>query len=227
MDGADPGPVFVMVTGAAPGLGKSTMARCLGGRLEAGGREVVTLLESVIAERDEFADVMSSFRSTGTATGAALVEATRRLAATFRERDAIVVQDMLLPYLPSLFAWGFSDEDIVDLFARISAACSGVELVQVHLDGSSALSVPRAVEREGLSWLDWLIAKVDRYADASAPVTDLASLVEHLERARRRARTLLAEAPWPVVVVDADRGADRAIDDAALAVNRMLARRLG
>jgi hypothetical protein len=214
-----------MVTGAAPGLGKSTMARCLGDRLDLNGREVVVFLEAMIAERDEFADVMSSFRSTGIASGAALVEATRRFAATYRGGSpAIVIQDMLLPYLPSLLAWGFLDSEIADLFAQIAAVCSGIQLVQVHLDGSPALSVPRAVEREEPPWLDWEIAKVSRYADATAPVTDLASLVEYFEGARRRTRKLLAEAPWPVIVVDVDHGHDRAIDDAANELNRILSR---
>jgi hypothetical protein len=212
-----------MVTGAAPGLGKSTMARCLGDRIDLKEREVVVFPEELIAERHEFADVMSSFRSRGTASGAELVEATRRLAATYREGPpAIVVQDMLLPYLPSLFAWGFSDAEIADLFAEIAAACSGIQLVQVHLDGSAALSVPRAVRREEPLWLEWEIEKVSRYADATSPMTDLASLVEYFEGARRRTHKLLAQAPWPVVVVDVDHGHDRAIEHAANELNRIL-----
>lgn len=211
-----------MVTGAAPGLGKSTMARALGERLDTDEREVVVFPEALIAERDEFADVMSSFRTTGTVTGPELVGATRRLAATYRDRPAVVIQDMLLPYLPSLFAWGFSDTEIAALFAAVASACSGIQLVQVHLDGSPAASVPRAVQREEPSWLDWMIAKVARYADAAAPVTDVASLVRYFERAGQRSKALLAEAPWPVVVVDVDRGHDRATDDAANAVNRII-----
>ena len=211
-----------MITGASPGLGKSTLARRLGESSHAADREVVVFLEAMIGDRVEFANVMATFRSTGAATRAELVEATRRFADTYRDRPVMVVQDMLLPYLPSLLAWGYADVEIVELFSEITAACAGVQLVQIHLDGAPARSLPRAIEREDASWLDWMIAKVSRYADVTAPVTDLASLIEYFEHARRRTHTLVASAPWPVVVIDADRGPDHALDDATAAVARIV-----
>src|SRR5438105_2095572 len=54
-----------MVTGAAPGLGKSTLARSLSAALAREGRIVTTFMEEDIGERVEFADVMASFRATG------------------------------------------------------------------------------------------------------------------------------------------------------------------
>lgn len=199
------------------------MTRHLGDRLDAGGREVVVFLESMIGEREEFAEVMSSFRATGSATRAALLAATRRFADSYRAGPpAVVIQDMLLPYLPSLLAWGFSDTEIVELFGDVAAACSGIELIQVHLDGSPKLSLQRAVDREDSSWLSWMIAKVSRYADAPTPLTDLPSLVDYFEGARQRTHRLLAEAPWPVVVIDADHGQEHALNDARRAVTEAL-----
>lgn len=75
--------MFITVTGAAPGLRKSTLV--LGNRLAGGGSRCRVFPEAMIAERDEFADVM------------------------------------LIPYLPSL-AWGLSDAEIVELFAKPAAA---------------------------------------------------------------------------------------------------------
>lgn len=209
---------FVMVTGASPGLGKSTVTSGLGGHLAANGREVVVFLEAMIGERDEFAEVMASFRANAAVSRAVLMEATRRFADTYRECSAVVVQDMLLPYTPSLLAWGFSDAEIIEMFDEIAAACSGIDLIQLHLDGSPAASLPRAVEREDPSWLDWMTAKISKYADVATPVTGLGSLVEYFDRARMRTLKLLAEAPWPVVIIDADRGRDQTLDDAISAV---------
>lgn len=213
------GATFVLVTGASPGLGKSTLARRLGDRLAARHPEVVVFPEAMIGDCPAFADVLASFRATGTASRAALVDATQRFAGTYRDGRAIVVQDMLLPYVPSLLAWGFSDAEIAEVFAEIDAACVGIRLVQLHLDGSPARSVPRAVEREDPSWLDWMLTKVSRYADVASPVTDLPSLVAYFEGARRRTRRLLARAPWPVTVLDADRGPEHVLEEAEAALD--------
>lgn len=131
---------------------------------------------------------------------------------------------MLLPYLPSLLAWGFSDAEIADLFAEIAEACSGIQLLQIHLTGSAKLCLPRAIDREEPSWLDWMIAKVAQYEDVGAPVTDLASLIQYFDSADRRTSKLLADTPWPVVVIDADRGQEQAIADASEAAKAILCR---
>jgi len=211
--------MFVMVAGASPGLGKSTVTRGLGDHLSGDGREVVVFLEAMIGERDEFADVMASFRANGAASRGVLTEAARRLADTYRDGAAVVVQDMVLPYTPSLLAWGFSDSEIIEMFNEIATACSGIRLIQLHLDGSPAASLPRAVAREDPSWLAWMTAKVSKYADATAPVSDLTALVEYFDRASRRTLTLLGKAPWPVVIINSDRGRDQTLEDAINAID--------
>ena len=143
------------MTGAVPGLGKTTLVRRLG------GGDVVTLLEDEIAGRPELADVMESFRRTGSATRELLLEATARLAATSRGRGpTVVVQDMLLPFTPSLLAWGWSDDEIVRFFGEIREACTGIELVELHLDGPARPALDRAIAREDDGWLAWMIDKV-------------------------------------------------------------------
>ena len=87
-----------MVTGAAPGLGKSTLVGALTEALEAEGRSVTSFLEAEIADRAEFAGVMSSFRDTGSASIPQLLDASHGYIATCRhDPSEVVVQDMLFP----------------------------------------------------------------------------------------------------------------------------------
>ena len=211
--------LIVMVTGAAPGLGKSTLVRRLVEELSSTGRAAIAFPEDEIATRVEFAEVMAAFRTSGVASRAQLLEASRSYIATSRDQSwTVVVQDVLFPYLPSLLAWGHSDDEIVAFFHDLADVCSDFRLVQLHLEGDPAESLPRAIEREDDDWLPWIIDKVDSYADATDPVTDLESLVMHLRRAATRARRLVDAAPWPAFSIEAD--ASDGTVDAALEVLR-------
>ena len=214
-----PRPLVVMVTGVVSGLGKSTLSRHVADRYAATGRSVELFEEDAIAERHEFADVMAAFRATGASSLDQLLDASRRYIETCVASGIEVhVQDMLFPFLPSLFAWGYHDDAIRAFFESLASTCRTVELVQVHLTGDPAVSLPRAVEREGDAWLEWLIGKVDRYADARERVDDLASLVRYFEGADARTVRLLETAPWPLVVIDAAGGEADVADRAALAL---------
>lgn len=211
-----------MVTGAAPGLGKSTLARRLAERLSSTRRTAIAFLEDEITTRSEFAEVMSAFRTSGVASRRHLLEASRSYIATSRDEIwDVVVQDVLFPFLPSLLAWGHSDEDITAFFLDLADACSDFQLVQIHLEGDPAESLPRAIVREDDDWLAWMIAKVNSYADVTAPVTDLESLVTHLRRAAARTRWLLTAAPWPVLFIEAD-ASDRTTEAALYALQPLL-----
>lgn len=198
-----------MVTGAAPGLGKSTLVRRLTEALESDALTVTSFLEDEIADRVEFADVIASFRNTGSASLGQLLDASRVYVATCRRESwDVVVQDMLFPFLPSLLAWGHSDDEISAFFDDLADVCSGFHLLQIHLDADPALSLPRAISREDDNWLAWMIAKVGAYADVTEPVTDLDSLIAYLRAARARTRRLLDKAPWPVTTITAGLGND-------------------
>ena len=68
--------VVVMVTGAVPGLGKSTLSRRIARDLRRAGLAVELFEESHILERPEFATVMAEFRSGRAATPDQLLDAT-------------------------------------------------------------------------------------------------------------------------------------------------------
>jgi hypothetical protein len=211
----------VFVTGATPGVGKTTLSRRLAAAA-ATSRVVALFAEADILEREEFLEVVASFRATGMASTDQLLAAARRYVQTCLVSDVdMVVQDMLFPFLPSLLAWGLNDREISSFFAALAESCDGVELTQVHVLGDPAVSIPRAVRREHDDWLAWLISKVDSYADAGADVRDIYSLIRYFERAEQRTRQLLTSAPWRVVFVDSALGAKtiatQAIDALGLA----------
>jgi hypothetical protein len=196
-----------MVTGATAGLGKTSVAHGVAARFAAANHQVEVFEEADILERAEFADVMSTFRSGEAATLDQLLVAAGRYAYTCRRSPATVfVQDMLFPYLPSLLAWGYADEEIEDFLSALHDRLRGFTVVQVHLRGDASTAIKRAAAREGGPWLDWMIAKVAGYADLDFPVDDLVGAVRYFEDAERRTLRLLESAPWIVHVVDADAG---------------------
>jgi len=155
-------PSVVFVTGATPGVGKTTLSRRLAAAAATPGRVVALFAEADIVEREEFVEVIASFRATGMVSTGELLTATRRYVQTCLVGDIdLVVQDMLLPFLPSLLAWGLNDREISIFFAALAECCDRVELTQIHVLGDPAVSIPRAVSREDDGWLAWLISKVD------------------------------------------------------------------
>jgi thymidylate kinase len=204
-----------MVTGALSGLGKSTLAERLASELNERGHRVELFREADILDRSEFADVVSSFRSTGRASVHQLLTAAERYAATCRRGSASVyLQDMLFPYLPSLLAWGLTDDQICSFFGELRGRCQGVRMLQLHLEGCVASAIPRAIAREDDRWIDHMIDKVSRYTSYDEPVEDLASLTRYLEHAQRRTATLLERVPWDLLTLDADQDAEEVVAQA-------------
>jgi hypothetical protein len=184
-------------------LGKSTLAERLACELSRRGCQVELFREADILDRAEFADVMRSFRAAGRASSHQLLTAAERYAETCRRGSASVfVQDMLFPYLPSLLAWGYTDDQISSFFGDLAARCQAVRMVQLHLEGEPASALTRAIDREDEGWIDRMIEKFNGYEGYGEPVVDSDSLTRYLEHAQRRTATLLKRAPWDVVILN-------------------------
>lgn len=193
----------VLVTGAVPGLGKSTLCSAVSAVISGRGIEVDLFVEEDIRRRGEFAAVFDTVRAGGVPNLNELLEAASAYAETCILSEAqVFVQDMLFPFLPSLLAWGYDDDEIKAFLVGLSARCSQLRLVQLHLDGDAPASVARAIAREWDGWDAWMRDKVDRYADSRHPIRTDEDLAEYFEGARRRSRDLLLAAPWPVAIID-------------------------
>ena len=213
-------PVLIAVTGDGPGLGKSTLVRLLHGALSS-RFEVELFREEDILTDPSFDTVMAEFRRTGEASIDALISGASRFSQSVRtRRPVVVVLDSLLPYLPSLFAWGLTDTEIADFFATLASALEPTRLIQLHLAGDVREGLQRASRREGGDWLERQIVKTNSYR-GSGQVSSAQDLVGYLEAGAQRARVLLRNAPWPVEEIDAFDGLTDPLPSALSALDRL------
>jgi len=193
------------------------LAASLAAAIDAGGRRVELFREEDIRRHPAFAAVVREFGAADEVRlGTLVAAAAEYVRSARRARADVFVLDALFPYLPSLLAWGYSDDEIADVFARLAAVFEGFSVVEVHLDADARSALARADAREGGDWLGNHIAKVSRYRTARQVVT-LDDVVAYYGEAAQRSQALLARAPWPVAWICADGGeADALVKATAL-----------
>ncbi len=163
----------------------------------------------------------ASFLGSGYVDAAALVHATLRyLTAAAEAGVEIVVMDTLIPYVPSLLAFGYSEARIATIIDELAAGTAGMELVAVFLDGDPWPALARAAAREDPRWLGWYAGKLARYGLLASPEPDLDTLTAYLTREREITLRVLLAQPWPLLVVD--RAHDRTPADILAEVTRFL-----
>ncbi len=206
---------LIAVDGVAPGIGKSTLVEGLARSYAGQGCRVDRFAEAEIITRPVYAEVGRQFRTTGRVDPDAL------LAATADDLDAldaagvqVAVLDALLPFVPSLLAWGHDRAAISRFLGALTHRFGARRVVLVYLDGVPEQALVRAEQREDPTWPAWLIG---RFAGvAGAPVHDAASLVAHLRDRRRLTLDLLGEQGWTVLPLEA--GVSSATDRLAAAM---------
>lgn len=192
------------MTGAVPGLGKSTFARALAAETTAALFE-----EGDIRADPAFETLMRSFESSGAVELAVLLDS----ASAFEPAQGVHVLDALFPYLPSLLVWSHDDATITAFFGDLASRLAPHRMVELHLRGDAPAALDRAVEREGDGWIEQLAAKYGiEPADAAS----------HFEAAATRSVRLLATAPWPVHIVGVDNGPDCALRSAVEALSGII-----
>jgi hypothetical protein len=206
--------LLILINGAAPGLGKSSLAKELVARMELIGWDVELFEEQDILEHADFAAVIQAWRSGGNVDSSTLLAATKAyLSSCWVQGADVHVQDSLLPFLPSLLAWGWSDYDIASFFSELGVSMRDFQVLQVQLEGDAREGLQRASDREGAEWLDWFSEKVRGYADGGARADDLEDVIAYLESAKSRSHGLLTQAPWQVCFADLDQGSDAVVSE--------------
>jgi thymidylate kinase len=194
--------VLIAVWGASPGVGKSTLCAGLSAQLTAAGLRVDHFREEEILTRPQFAAVAEEFRATGTVELKTLLTATAQFVeAILAREDDVVIADALVPFVPSLLAWGHSHEGIAAFAADLAGVLAPVSLVLVYLDGTAGTALARAAQREGPQWLEGYIAKLARYK-VSPPVSDLVSATRYLQRERAVTLAVARRQEWDLVLIE-------------------------
>lgn len=205
---------LIALAGSSPGIGKSTACRALCRRLREAGLRVDHFEEDHIRSRPEFAGVAADFDQTGAVSPQVLLEATASYVTAARD---VIVTDALMPYIPSLLAFGQTQTAIASFLDRLDDVLAPLDPVLVYLDGDPDRALARASEREGPQWLDWFVAKLARYR-VSPPVHDPPTAARYLRYERELTLRLLGTSRWRLAIIpDADRGSPEEVEAAVLA----------
>jgi len=198
--------LLILVTGCVPGAGKSSLAASLATALEGGGTRVELFREEHIRSHPAFSLVMSEFDAAGEVRLETLIASAADYLRSARERRTdVFVLDALFPYLPSLLAWGYADDEIADFFTRLAALFDGFVVVELHVVADARNALTRATEREGGDWLKNHTSKVSRFRTAGQ-VLSSDDVVAYYGDATARSQAVLTRAPWPVERICADDG---------------------
>src|SRR5215203_5941645 len=99
--------VLIAVAGAAPGIGKSTLCMAMAAWLSGRGLRVDHFREDEVLTRDEFASVAAEFEGHRAVQLPTLLNAVARFVLSIQDsEDDVVITDSLIPFIPSLLAWG-------------------------------------------------------------------------------------------------------------------------
>ncbi|MEU5839105.1 hypothetical protein ABZ820_36330 [Streptomyces diacarni] len=196
---------MVSVIGSSPGVGKSTLCRAVAEWLAETGASVDHFEEADTLTRAAFRPVAEEFAGGEAAVRPeTLIECTRAYVAEMDARGMdYAVTDALVPFIPSLVAWGHEERTlsrVTSELVRVLEPAVQVTVVYVHDDPTRALR--RAVQREGEPWADWYVRKLAG-SPGTRTVHDLPSAAAHLRFEADLTRRLLAQTPWQVLTVDA------------------------
>ena len=201
---------LISVIGSSPGVGKSTLCRALHEWLtgttgsEGTGASVDHFEEADILGRAAFRPVAEEFADgAGAVRPETLVACTRAyVAESLAAGRDFLVTDALLPFVPSLVAWGHDESTLVRIMAELVRAVEPAQVTVVYVHDDPEAALRRAVAREGAAWADWYVAKLAA-SPGTRTVHDLASAAAHLRFEAELTRRLLARTPWHLLTVDA------------------------
>ncbi|MGP3989854.1 hypothetical protein [Streptomyces sp. 3N207] len=194
---------LISVIGSSPGVGKSTLCRAVAEWLTSAGASVDHFEEADILKRPAFRPVAEEFAGgAATVRPATLVECTRAyVTESLAAGKDYLVTDALLPFIPSLVAWGHDEGTLVHVMEELSRAVEPAEVTVVYVHDDPEMALGRAIEREGNAWEDWYVQKLAGSPGTRA-VHNLSSAAAHLRFEADLTRRLLAQTPWHVLTVD-------------------------
>ena len=190
---------IVAVSGVAPAVGTSTLARGLRDWFTASGLRVDLVEEDEVLTRPVFAPMARELAVTGACGISTLSECITAFAAATADSDVdIVVCDSLFPFVRSLSDWDNGEIAIDGFLAQCTDAIAPMPFTLVYLDADLPSALGRAAGREPEGWLQWYVSNLTRNEPDSLTTTDLDRAVGVLDREREIAQRLMAKHGWDV-----------------------------
>ncbi|GGU92603.1 hypothetical protein GCM10010211_69260 [Streptomyces albospinus] len=194
---------LIAVIGNSPGVGKSTLCRSLAGWFKESGATVEHFQEADVLTHPAFRPVAEEFGpGIHSVRPETLVSATAAYVTGARTAGTdYLVTDALLPFIPSLVAWGHDEPAITRVLKDLATAVHPTHVTVLYLQDDPATALHRAIDREGPDWEDWYVARLAG-SPGTRSVRDLASAAAHLRDESTLTHRLLAATPWTVIPVD-------------------------
>ncbi|MFE1146729.1 hypothetical protein ACFW42_06305 [Streptomyces albidoflavus] len=194
---------LISVVGSSPGVGKTTLCRAVAQWLTSLGASVDHFEEADILTRRAFRPVAEEFAGETAAVRPATLTACTRayVAESLTTGKDHLVTDALLPFIPSLVAWGHDEATLVQVMEDLSRAVEPAQVTVVYVHDDPETALRRAVEREGDAWEEWYVRKLAG-SPGTRGVHDLSSAAAHLRFEADLTRRLLARTAWHVLHVD-------------------------
>ncbi|MEU9112967.1 hypothetical protein AB0D04_14565 [Streptomyces sp. NPDC048483] len=195
---------LISVIGNSPGVGKSTLCRTLATWLTDRGAKVDHFQEPDILTRPAFRPVAEEFADgTDSVRPETLIAATRAYVTGSRAAGLdVLVTDALIPFIPSLVAWGHDEASIARTLRDLTTALAPAQVTVVYVHDDPTAALRRAIEREDPDWEHWYLTKLHTSPGTRA-VHDLPSAATHLRQEAALTQRLLSATPWTVIPVDA------------------------
>lgn len=166
------------------------------------GLGVELFAEQDVLTRREFARVAAEFRAAGVVDLKTVLAAVSDYVASIHQAAVdIAITDSLVPFVPSLLAWGHDELAASAFLHELATLLMPVRPVIVYLDGDPRTALARAAGREGPGWLDCFVRKLARYQVQPA-VRDVETACAYLEAERDATLRLILAPQWEVVVID-------------------------
>ncbi len=193
-------PVLLAVVGAAPAVGKSSLARGLRDWLAARGLDVDHVEEDEIFVRPAFAPLARELAVRESVAVETLV-ATIADFVTAAGDDArtVLLFDSLFPFVTFLSGWGYGEHRIAGFFEEMSARLGSTRVVVVYVDADIPTALAKAEAREPPGWLEWYVDNLVRSTPATGTPGDM--VVDRLTQERELTLRLIQQHQWELVQV--------------------------
>jgi len=200
-------PTLIMITGAAPGAGKTTLANGLAAEID--GRHLPA--EELIFERAEFRAVGDCFRHKVHPGPTLLEDAYGRLVTTIDESRTVVVLDGSFVDLAEDLSWAMESEPELHAHSRrMRKVLSGIRTVTVFVDADVTEGIRRREAQHGREWF----STYDTPEPGETWERSLDRLTSYFTQRLVRIRRAFAAADWPLAPVDGNRTKREALEAA-------------